>query len=262
MSDGAGGHRKGTQMSSVRAALAVVAALGTSGAAANAADLYGGSIKDAPYAVQMAAPSPTIYLRADTSYGAYDDPAIVEENIYDLTETSISSSWAFGGGFGFYLPRNFRADFTVDRRLESDVAGNLTQGAEPGFRNFGMKSTVALANLYYDFDFGNRFTPYVGIGLGVANNETSDGTVVDTTGATVATITGDSSTHVAGAAMAGPARCRRGGDPDRGRWLRRDRHLGRRRLGQPVGHGRELVGRPGARPLRRRGLRRHLVEGL
>ena len=42
-----------------------------------------------------------------------------------------------------------------------------TSGASLPAR-FGLESTVALANVYYDFDTRTRFTPYVGIGLGVA----------------------------------------------------------------------------------------------
>ena len=79
----------------------------------------------------------------------------------------------------------------------------LTQGPLPGSREFGLKSTVALANLYYDFDFGSRFTPYLGVGLGFTHNEATAGSVIDDTGAVTATIDGSSSTNVAGAAMAG-----------------------------------------------------------
>ena len=168
-----------------------------------AADLYGGSIKDAPVYAPFEAPRPTIYLRVDGGYGSYDEPSITEEHIYDLSEAALDSSWSFGGGVGMYLPRGFRADLTVDRRFEADAEGTLVQGALPGVRSFGFESTIVLANVYYDFDMGNRFTPYVGLGLGVAHNETSAGSVIDDTGAVVGTIDGASSNNVAGAAMAG-----------------------------------------------------------
>ena len=47
-----------------------------------------------------------------------------------------------------------------------------------GDAKFDFSSTVVLANLYYDFNRGGRFVPYIGAGIGFAHNETSSGTVV------------------------------------------------------------------------------------
>ena len=38
---------------------------------------------------------------------------------------------------------------------------------------FDFSSTVVLANLYYDFNRGGRFIPYIGGGIGFAHNETA-----------------------------------------------------------------------------------------
>ncbi|MGL4395077.1 MAG: outer membrane protein [Hyphomicrobium sp.] len=199
-------------MSYVRASLILGAALSLGSAeCALAADLYGGSIKDAPMMAPMAAPSPSIYFRVDGGYSAYDTPTITEDHLYDLSETSIDNTWSVGGGVGVYFGRGFRGDITVDHRFESDVEGDLGQHPSlPGVRQFGLKSTVALANLYYDFDTGGRFTPYVGVGLGFSHNTTTEGTV-ESCGCTVGVIEGDSDTEVAGAAMAGVSVKLRGG---------------------------------------------------
>jgi opacity protein-like surface antigen len=195
-------------MAFTRATLLLGAALVLGSAqGALAADLgsYGGSMKDGPMMAPMEAPRPSVYFRIDGGYGSFDDPTMTESDIYHLSETSIDSAWSFGGGVGMYFGNGFRGDLTVDRRFEADATGSLLdQYADlPGRREFGIKSTVALANMYYDFDAGGRFSPYVGVGLGFTRNETSAGTVTDPCGCLTGTIDGDSETHVAGAAMAG-----------------------------------------------------------
>ncbi|NOT72779.1 MAG: porin family protein [Hyphomicrobium sp.] len=175
---------------------------------ATAADLGnygGGSIKDGGYAMPMEAPRPSLYFRLDGTHSSYDTPSITEDDRFDLIDSSIDSNWGYGGGVGMYFGRGFRGDLTIDRLAESDVTANLADPLTdlPGVRTFGLTSTVALANVYYDFDFGNRFTPYVGLGLGFTRNKTSEGTVTDPCGCLTGTIDSGSETHVAGAAMAG-----------------------------------------------------------
>jgi opacity protein-like surface antigen len=175
-------------------------------AGAQAADLnYGGSIKDGGYAAPMMAPEPRLYFRVDGGYAFHDDPVMVEAGIYDLTETSIDDTWTIGGGVGMYFSRNVRADITVDHRFSADAQGNLADHAATleGVRRFGMSSTVALANVYYDFDTRSGFTPYLGVGLGFVRHSTKSGTVEDPCGACSGIIDGASSTHVAAALMAG-----------------------------------------------------------
>lgn len=182
------------------------AALVLGSAGVQAADLNygGGSIKDG-YVPQMAAPSYSIYARIDGGYGRFDDPVMVENGIYDLTDTSIDNTWSIGGGIGMYFGRNFRGDITVDHLFATEVQGNLRDHAATleGVRKFEMSNTVALANIYYDFDRGGRFSPYIGVGLGFTKNKTKDGVVIDPCGVCVGVVEGDSNTHVAGALMAG-----------------------------------------------------------
>ncbi len=203
-------------MAFTRATLLLGAALAIGSAqGALAADLgsYGGSMKDAPMAMPYAASGPSWYARIDGGYSSYDDPTVTENGIYDLTETGIDSSWSVGGGIGRYFGNGFRGDVTVEQRFETDVSASLPDPAAtlPGTRQFGLKSTVVLANLYYDFDTGSRFTPYLGVGLGVTRNKTTEGTV-DDCGCVTGTIESGSDTHVAGAAMAGFTTRLRGGE--------------------------------------------------
>lgn len=194
-------------MTTIRGTLLLGAALVLgSVAGAEAADInYGGSIKDGGYAAPMVAPEPRFYFRVDGGYAFHDDPTMVEDGIYDLTDTAIDNTWTVGGGVGMYFSRNVRADITVDHRFEAEAQGNLADHAATleGVRRFGMSSTVALANVYYDFDTRTRFTPYVGIGLGFVRHSLKAGTVEDPCGLCTGTIDANSSTHVAGALMAG-----------------------------------------------------------
>lgn len=186
--------------------LGVALVLGTAGSAM-AADLGsygGGSMKDGPVAMPMEAPSRSLYIRADGAYNWFDDPSMTEAGIYTLSDTAIDGTWSFGGGVGRYFGGGFRGDLTWDHISEADAEGTLRDHAADleGARKFGFKSDVFLANMYYDFDHGNRFTPYIGLGLGFARNKTTAGTV-DTCGCGTATIEEGKETHVAGAAMAG-----------------------------------------------------------
>jgi opacity protein-like surface antigen len=193
-----------------RASLLISAALvlGSAGGAL-AADLGnygggggGGSLKDGPMMYQASGPS--WYVRADGGYSVFDEPEMTEAGIYSLTDESIDSTWSFGGGVGRYFGHGLRGDLTWDHRFEADAQGNLADHAAnlEGVRHFGVKSDVFLANMYYDLDWGNRFTPYVGLGLGFTKNKTTEGTV-ESCDCKTASIASGSETHVAGAAMAG-----------------------------------------------------------
>jgi opacity protein-like surface antigen len=203
-------------MTSTRIATILGAALLLSTATvASAADLYGnnggGSIKDT-YVQEAPAAGPSWYVRIDGSYGAHDDPVMIEDHIYDLVDTSIDSTWSIGGGIGRYFTNTIRGDITYDHRFEADAEGTLLGHVNGlnGARKFGIESDVVLFNLYYDFNRAGRFNPYVGVGLGVAYNETTTGSVTDDCGCT-GTIAGDDETHVAGALMAGFTARLRGG---------------------------------------------------
>ncbi len=181
--------------------------LGASFSAANAGGLYGsyaGSTKDLYVPQPTMESTPRFYLRVDGAYGEYDKPIMVENGIYDLFDEKIESGWGFGGGVGYYFTQNFRGDVTVERRFETEARGSLLDTASgiAGVRSFGLESTMVMFNLYYDFDNRSSFTPYIGAGLGVTINDTTEGSVALNQGG-VGTIAGESKTEAAGALMAG-----------------------------------------------------------
>lgn len=203
-------------MTCIGRTVAVGATLILGSISAQAADLYGGrgGLKDYGYTPTMVESSPrNWYLRLDGGYMGFDRPIMVEGGIYDLVDTDIKSTWTLGGGVGTYFTSNVRGDLTVHHQFRSDVhAANITPGATlQGGRDFGLDSTVILANLYYDFTgISSRVTPYIGVGLGGVYHHTSTGTISDPCGCT-GTIDSGSSWHVAGAAMAGVSVKLRGG---------------------------------------------------
>lgn len=195
-------------MSSKSVSMMLGAALLVAGAvSAGAADLGSGpygSIKDgySPVAGPM-----TWYARVDFGWASHDAPVMVEGGIFDLSSTSIDSTWTAGGGLGRYFSPNVRADITYDHRFEADVSGTKASGTFFGVRTFGLKSDVILFNVYYDFNSRSHFTPYIGIGLGTVRHETTGGSVPDggcgPCAFTNVSIAGESNWHVAGALMAG-----------------------------------------------------------
>ena len=175
------------------------------------ADLYGGgSVKD-DYVAPVAA-GPSWYFRVDGGYAAHDEPEMTEDGIYDLIDSSIDNTWTVGGGVGRYFTNTIRGDVSYDHRFEADAKGTLGDfyATLPGDREFGIESDVVLFNLYYDFNRGGRFSPYMGVGLGVTHNRTTAGTVSNECGCTGIIEEGEE-THVAGALMAGFTTRLRGG---------------------------------------------------
>lgn len=193
-------------MTTIRALLVGAALVAGSVASASAADLYGGSIKDGYMPVPTQAPS-SWYIRGDVGHARYDRPTMIESGRFDLTGAEIDDQWSVGLGLGYYFSRNVRADLTWDYRFETDARGSVAPPLVnfPGERSFGLKSNVFLANLYYDIDLRSRFTPYVGIGIGFAQNKTTSGSVPDNCacGFTNVVIEGASKWSVAGALMTG-----------------------------------------------------------
>jgi opacity protein-like surface antigen len=183
-------------------------------AAANAADLGRGSIKDSGYeAPQMSRPA-MFYARGDFTYSANGYNEFTELPNYSQTQTSMGASRGWGFGFGMYFSPNIRGDLTLDWLGKSEVRGTINEinATVQGERQFGLRNVVGLANLYYDFDTRSRFTPYLGVGLGFSRNTTTAGMIVINDCAAsyggiaagcAATNEGASQTSTAGALMAG-----------------------------------------------------------
>ncbi len=191
-----------------RAMIISAALVAGSVATATAADLgRGGSMKDgyAPMPQAAASGPSSWYIRGDVGHARHDDPNMIEDGRWDLSGTSIENTWTLGGGIGYYFSKNVRADITWDHRFEADAHGTAGPFATfpGGTRQFGLKSDVFLANVYYDIDLRSRVTPYIGLGLGIAHNKTTTGSVTDACGGCTGTIAGASERSVAGALMTG-----------------------------------------------------------
>ena len=197
---------KGRTMIAKHSALILGAMIGLGTLApVSAADLggsRGGSLKDDAMPVLMSQSAARFYIRADGSYASYDAPVITEDHQFDLLSTKIGNNWSTGGGIGYYINRNWRADFTAEKRFDADVSATNGDPNIGGSRHFAINSELYLANLYYDFDSRGRFTPYVGAGLGWVNHHTTTGRVADNCGCT-GTIDAGGGNSVAAALMTG-----------------------------------------------------------
>lgn len=169
-------------MSIIRGIAVTSAALMASTVVVQAADLYGhhggrGSIKDDHSYMAPRSGCPSIYARIDGGYSGFDKPNQNQAGVDEFVWSKIDKTWNFGGGIGAYITCNIRADITIDHRFESDQRGFNPNPIAPnyGSMKWGYSSTAYMANFYYDFNMRSRFTPYIGVGLGLVNNEFSAG---------------------------------------------------------------------------------------
>jgi opacity protein-like surface antigen len=173
-----------------RSIVAGVALLIASAAGASA-DYYGG-MKDAPVATTQPA---SWYLRGDTSY-SWMDAGELSAAITPFGSASLDNTWGVGGGIGYYFGRGVRGDVTYEWRGTTDVHGTGAFATD-----FDVRTSVILANLYYDFRPYERFTPYVGVGVGAAHHSSSGGTITGCGGC--GPYDGGDNWSAAGAVMAG-----------------------------------------------------------
>lgn len=210
-------------MASLRAFLLTCAAIAAGTASASAADLYGGGMKDGYAPQPMAELRPSIYVRVDGAWAFYnvDDISIADQGLVNAPTTfsgntsDIDNGWSVGGGVGTYFSRGFRGDLTLEYRTGTNVSGTAIACCTVG-TSTDVDGIVGLANLYYDFNRGGRFVPYIGAGIGFAHLKTGGGTLgcVSGCGASSgnATYGGDSTTNFAVAGMAGVSVKLRGGE--------------------------------------------------
>jgi opacity protein-like surface antigen len=158
----------------MRALLAgLLVAIGAAFAASpsQAADMYYPPIEipDVDYGVEG-----SFYLRGSLAVNymwsrevTYDDPCLCAAIVSPVTTAGYG--YSFGAGFGYETGTGLRTDFTLDY-LNS-------VGLSDGTYELTLRSTIAMANAYYDFplstdDYGG-FGAYVGAGIGAAYNQTS-----------------------------------------------------------------------------------------
>lgn len=137
--------------------------------AANAADL--GSTKDDFVEESIPVASPFYFaLRGgvtftdDTDFGALGTTI---DNGYD--DVGYNFSGAIGYDLGGMFMRGLRAELELGY-LESDIDSHNVGGVNfSGPDAFGSTSVFyGFASLYYDFNTGSRFRPYIGGGIGAA----------------------------------------------------------------------------------------------
>jgi len=127
------------------------------------------------------------YLRGSAGLGLSWARELEHTTTTPTTFDIDEAGWGYsvGAGIGFETGTGFRADVTVDYLGNEDMAvtipGSAT-GVAPGVHTLSLRSTVALANIYYDFglsgDYGvaGGMFGYVGAGAGLAfNNFISNG---------------------------------------------------------------------------------------
>jgi opacity protein-like surface antigen len=96
----------------------------------------------------------------------------IEENGY---------GYSVGAGFGYETGTGLRVDATLDYLSNDNLSATTTDGGgalTAGRHSLKLRSTVALANAYYDFSFGDfgygaagGAFGYVGAGAGIAFND-------------------------------------------------------------------------------------------
>jgi opacity protein-like surface antigen len=134
-----------------------------------------------------------LYLRGDA--GA----SFTTEGNRSFGSVDQGDSYAIGGGVGYRFSPNFRTDVTLGYR--GDYGFDQTGGGVRARAN--LDSFVGLVNGYWDITTVAGFTPYIGAGIGFADNSYGRTRVSTTGGAPIGTLNGDTTTDFAWQATAG-----------------------------------------------------------
>ena len=95
------------------------------------------------------------YARADVGYSVDGEIDFQNGTTYDL-----DNDWMAAGGIGYALQNGFRLEGELAYR-RNDISDNAAD----------LAATSLMANVFYDFNRGGRFEPYVGAGVGVVDLE-------------------------------------------------------------------------------------------
>src|SRR5690606_10730218 len=96
-----------------------------------------------------------------------------------FTPDSLGYGYSWGVGFGYETGTGLRFDGTIDVLETQGLGITKVGGPNPGKYTLMLRSTIALANVYYDFSFGDMggyggqggAFGYVGVGAGVSYNQ-------------------------------------------------------------------------------------------
>ena len=131
------------------------------------------SMKDGGYvSMKDAGPAPSrnCYLRADIGYSWSDDPSVGYDNMVGATFDNRSYGDTIFGEFGAgcELGYNLRGEVSAAFRGDNDFVWH-PDPVDPIYTS--VNSNTFMFNLYYDIAEIRGFTPYVGVGLGVAHHD-------------------------------------------------------------------------------------------
>ena len=128
----------------------------------------------------MYAPPPVVedfggwYLRGDAGWVDFSDPGKAPLGAgLPFDRVGLRETWSVGGGIGYQINSWFRTDVTADWRNDAKFFGvNSGSNYVNGYSidNGKIESSTLLLNGYIDFGRWYGFTPYVGAGVGVAQN--------------------------------------------------------------------------------------------
>ncbi len=154
-----------------------------------------------------------VYYRLDTGYSKSVGADIKDKNFAvdgiicgDAACTTpgslkdVGSSIILGGGVGYRFNPNMRGDVTLGYRPTYKLDASDASSPPTKFKA-DVKSLSLMANGYYDFPL-TSWTPYLGAGLGIAQNKVGTVSISDSTGL-AATAPGGTKSGLAWAFMAG-----------------------------------------------------------
>jgi opacity protein-like surface antigen len=136
-----------------------------------------------PQPAVIAAPAGNWYLRGDIGVGTNNFTLTYLENPlnsdnFAFNHSSMADTLFIGGGVGYEMNNWLRFDLTAEYRSKTQVNafGQYTFGGGTfGDQYQGyLKSLVVLGNAYADLGTWWCLTPFVGVGIGEANNTMAD----------------------------------------------------------------------------------------
>lgn len=134
----------------------------------------------------------SFYLRGSAALNFHWAPEAVHPAFDESDEiTAYGYGYSWGAGFGYETGTGLRFDGTMDSVETTGLTiTKVAPDPDPGDYTLMLRSTVALANVYYDFGLGDGFGGYsggggafgyVGAGAGVAWNHAETNSPYDVT---------------------------------------------------------------------------------
>jgi len=118
------------------------------------------------------------YLRGDIGYKIYQAPDIKYGTI-DFFDEEMDGTFMIGAGVGYKWNNHFRTDLTIDYEFPTEVSAKADCSSVCGSPGYSVEKAdidvwTFMINGYVDIATWNRFTPYVGAGIGASYVSTSD----------------------------------------------------------------------------------------